>query len=337
VKVLLTGAGGFLGPHVAESLLANGVTDLRLQYRLAVPQSRLMSLRQRFPAAHLESVTANLLAQNALQGLLDGIDCIVHAAAGTRGAAADMFLNTVVATRNLLDAAVAARVRRIVLISSFSVYRTESLARGTLLTESSPVEPVGVAKGPYGYSKTRQEHLFQEYQQRYGFEAVILRPGVIYGPAGGAFSPRVGISALGWFFNLGGRARLPLTYVENCADAIARAAMHSPPGGIFNVVDDDLPTCSDYLRRYRREVRKLRVMRLPYWAFLLAARSLTRYSKRSNGQLPAVFTPYIVRSMYRPLRYDNTALKHIGWSQRIPTRNGLEMTFEHLRRLSPGT
>ena len=155
--------------------------------------------------------------------------------------------------------------------------------------------------------------------------------------SGGAFSPRVGLAALGWFFSLGGGSQLPLTYVENCADAIARAAVHSPPGGTFNVVDDDLPTCNQYLRQYRREVRKLRVLRVPYWAFVLGARWLTNYSRRSGGQLPGVFTPYIVRSMYRPLRYENSALKAIGWRQRVPTPKAMSVTFAYLRQNLQGS
>jgi nucleoside-diphosphate-sugar epimerase len=312
-------------------MLSAGVTDLALQYRQPPKEAPLAALRQRFPRASVQTGIANLLAKTALPELVQGVNCLVHVAAGTKGAAADMFLNTVVATRNLLDAAVAAGVKRVVFISSFSVYKSEQLPRHALLAEQTPLEPVGTDKGVYGYVKTQQEHLVREYQRKHGFELVVLRPGVIYGPGGGAFSPRVGLPALGWFFSLGGGSQLPLTYVENCADAIARAALHAPPGSAFNVVDDELPSCAEYLRQYRRDVRKLRVLRVPYWAFLLGARWLSQYSRRSGGQLPGVFTPYIVRSMYRPLRYGNAALKAIGWKQRVPTPKAMSTTFAHLR------
>ena len=70
---------------------------------------------------------------------------------------------------------------------------------------------------------------------------------------------------------------------------------------------------------------------MPYWAFLLGSRFLQRYHRKSKGQLPAVFTPYVVRSMYRPLRYSNAALKAIGWTPRVSTADGLEQTFSYLR------
>jgi nucleoside-diphosphate-sugar epimerase len=329
MKVLVTGAGGFLGRRIVDSLLRMGVSHLRVHVRQAPPAGMIESLQQKYPQAHIETMQANLLSRGELEPLVTGIDCIVHAAAGMKGAAADMFANTVVTTRNLLEAAGAQKVRRIVLISSFSVYRAESVAKDGLLSETTPIEPIGVNRGAYGHAKTRQEHLFNEFQQRFGFESVILRPGVIYGPGGGALSSRVGIKALGFFFSLGGRAQLPLTYVDNCADAIAQAALKAPAGSAFNVVDDDLPTCKAYLQAYCANVEKMRRVPVPFWAFEQGARFLVWYNKKSKGQLPAVFTPYVVNSMYRPLRYSNAALKAIGWTQSVATSEGLSRSFRH--------
>lgn len=329
MRILVTGAGGFLGQRIADSLLSAGTTNLRLHFRAAPPHGMIEKLRLRYPQAEIETAAANLLRRGALDELVNGVDCLIHAAAAMRGAAADMFANTVVGTRNLFEAAGAAQIRRIVLVSSFAVYRTAGLARNAVHDESLPIETVGADKGPYAYAKTRQEHLFEEYRELFGFESVILRPGVIYGPGGGAFSSRVGIKAMGLFFNLGGPAALPLTYVENCADAIAIAALHAPTGSAYNVVDDDLPTCSEYLRAYRSEVAPLRSLRVPYWAFLLGSRMLERYHRYSKGQLPAVFTPYVVKSMYQPLRYDNAALKQLGWTPRIATSEGLMRSFHY--------
>jgi len=331
MKVLVTGAGGFLGRRIVDSLLRQGVTSVRVHARRAVPEAMLQGWQQAYPGAEIEVVLANLLSRGKLAHIVDGVDCVVHAAAGMKGAAADMFANTVLTTRNLLEAATAAKVRRIVLVSSFSVFEAAPLAKDSVLDERTPIEAVGVDRGPYGYAKTRQEHLFNEFQRTHGFESVILRPGVIYGPGGGALSSRVGIKAMGIFVALGGRAILPLTYVDNCADAVAMAAIKSPAGGVFSVVDDDLPTCSAYLKAYCAQVEKLRCIPLPYPLFMLASRMLVWYHKRSKGQLPALFTPYVVESMYKPLRYSNQALRAIGWTPRVPTAEGLSRAFAHFK------
>jgi nucleoside-diphosphate-sugar epimerase len=331
MKTLLTGAGGFLGKQIAESLLAQGVTDLRLHFRQKPPIGLIEELKQRHPDANIDWVGASLLARGRLNELVTGVDCVIHAAAGMKGAVADMFANTVLGTRNLLEVAATHGVRRVVLISSFSVYRTDGMVSGAVHDESVPLETVGVDKGPYGYCKTRQEQLFYEMQREHGFEAVVLRPGVIYGPGGSAISPRVGLNVFGLFFSLGGGAQLPLTYVNNCADAIACAALKGPAGSVYNVVDDDVPTCREYLQEYRRRVRSVRTLIVPRWALLLGSRVLVWYNRKSKGQLPAVFTPYVVKSMYTPLRYSNAALHRLGWTQAVPTSEGLSNTFQYLR------
>lgn len=332
MKILITGAGGFLGSRIVHSLLAAGQTELRCQIREGRGVEKLQSLAKAAGVQQLEVVACNLLSRADTARLVEGVDLIIHAAAGTRGTPADMMLNTVVATRNLLDAAASAGVKRIAVVSSFAVYNTEVLANGAWLDEQSPVESVGIDKGPYAYSKVRQEQLVLEYQQRHGFEVVFVRPGVIYGDGGPAMSSRVGIRALGWFASLGGSCLLPLTHVDNCADAVVAAALRGAPGAIFNAVDDDLPTCSQYLRQYRQQVEKLRVLRLPYFMLMLGARALQSYSRRSKGQLPAVLTPYIVRSMYRYLRYRNEALKSIGWKPAISIAQGLQQTLPTFRK-----
>lgn len=335
MKVLLTGAGGFLGRRVAASLAAAGQGDVCLHFRGAPPDGMLADLAGRHPGTRFEARAGNLLYPRNLPGLVAGVDCIVHAAAGMRGSAADMFANTVVGTRNLLDAAVGGGVRRVVLVGSFATYRTEGLGRNAIHDETVPIEEIGVEKGAYAHAKARQEHLLAEYRARHGIETVVLRPGVIYGPGGGTFSSRVGIRAMGVFFSLGGGAELPLTFVDNCADAIARAVQHGVDGHAYNVVDDALPSCRQYLAQYRANVGRLRVLPVPYWMLLQGSRWLQRYHRVSKGQLPAVFTPYVVRSMYRPFRHSNAALKAIGWQPRVSTAEGLRRTFEALAGRPP--
>ena len=97
------------------------------------------------------------------------------------------------------------------------------------------------------------------------------------------------------------------------------------------MVDDDLPTCRQYLRAYRGSVRRMRTIPVPYPALALGSRMIAWYHERSKGQLPALLPPYVVRSMYRPLAYNNRALRDIGWAQRIPTAEALEKSFRYWR------
>jgi nucleoside-diphosphate-sugar epimerase len=335
MMILVTGAGGFLGGRLVESLLRQGQRDLRLHYRREVDGAKLDALQQQFRDARFETVTANLLRPEQLEPLVSKVDLIIHAAAGKRGAAADIFANTVVGTRNLLNAATVAGCRRVALVSSFAVIRAADLPAGAMFDESCPVEPDGLFKGAYGFAKVQQELLLREYQAGKGFESVILRPGVIYGPGDGSLSTRVGLQIGPVFLSLGGRCKLPLTYVENCADAIVMAALHASTGSVFNIVDDELPSCNAYLAAYRQQVAQLRTVHVPHWLFAFGVRLMTRYHRRSRGQLPAIFSSEQVKSMYRDFRYSNARLKSLGWRQRVATADGLQATFAwcaaHLR------
>jgi nucleoside-diphosphate-sugar epimerase len=183
----------------------------------------------------------------------------------------------------------------------------------------------------YSYSKLRQEQLFWEYRERFGFELVVLRPGVIYGPGGGHFSNRVGLSLFGTFLHLGGRNLLPLTYVENCAEAIVVAALHGISGEVYNVVDDDLVTSREYLALYKKQVRPMRSVRVPYFVLMWGSRMVEGYSRRSKGQLPAIFTPYKIRAMWGGNTFSNAKLKGIGWRPFVSTREGLGRSFAAFR------
>src|SRR5204862_5238265 len=126
-------------------------------------------------------------------------------------------LNTVVASKNLLEAIAAAdRPIKVVLVSSFGVYGVAGLPRGHVVDEETPLEPHPERRDLYSQAKLRQEKLFREYQAKAGFPLVVLRPGVIYGPRGSRISTRVGLNLMGIFLHLGGDNLLPLTYVASC-------------------------------------------------------------------------------------------------------------------------
>src|SRR5690606_2783769 len=103
-------------------------------------------------------------------------------------------------------------------VSSFSVYGIADQPRGVLVDETTPLETQPMRRDPYSQVKLRQEQLFWDYARAHGLSLAVLRPGVIYGPGGGAMSSRVGLNLPGVFLYLGGRNVLPLTYVDNCAE-----------------------------------------------------------------------------------------------------------------------
>lgn len=332
MSVLVTGASGFLGQFLVERLLAHGEPRLRCLVRSQAAAAKLQTLTAKYPDAAVEYCFGTLNSRRDLDRAMEGVEVVYHAAAAMKGGPADMFMNTVVGSRNLLDAFTAAGARRLVLVSSFGVYDAASLRRGAVLDENCPLESKPQLRDPYSYAKLRQELLCREYAQKHGFELVVVRPGVIYGPGGGAFSGRVGLNVFGLFFHMGGSGILPLTFVENCAEAIVVAGRSKEAAGqVYNIHDDDLPTSSQYLRAYKRSVKRFPSIRLPYWATVLLSRLVHKYSLYSKGQLPAILTPYKAANAWKGWRFSNAKLHALGWQQRVPTKKALELTFASFR------
>src|ERR1019366_8190002 len=125
------------------------------------------------------------------------------------------FLNTVVTTRNLLEAvAPQAGFKRFVNISSFAVYSNYNLGRFQTLDENCPVEDDPVGRfDPYCYGKLRQDQMAFKYGRERGVPYVIVRPGAVYGPR--SRSPlhgRIGFDTFVFFIHVGGGNRIAFTY-----------------------------------------------------------------------------------------------------------------------------
>jgi nucleoside-diphosphate-sugar epimerase len=284
----------------------------------------LEALGREVADARIEFVRGNMLNPRDVAAAVEDVDTVYHLAAAMKGSAADMFLNSVVGSRRLLDALATQPHTKVVLVSSLGVYGVAGLRPGELLDETTMLETQPQKRDPYSYSKWRQEKLFQTYQVRNGFPLVVLRPGVIYGRGGGALSARVGVNVFGTFLSLGGRNPLPLSHVKNCAEALVVAGNNpAAVGQAINVCDDDIPSCGAYLRAYRRQVKPLRVVPVPYFVMRMISWLVERYHIRSQGQLPAVFTPYRTASLWKGTRFSNRRLKALGWSPVVRTEDGV--------------
>jgi nucleoside-diphosphate-sugar epimerase len=120
--------------------------------------------------------------------------------------------------------------------------------------------------------------------------------------------------------------------MQNCAEALVIAAgKDEAVGQTYNVYDDDLPTCRQYLREYKRTVGDLRSIPLPYTGVALLSKIVERYHSYSKGQLPAAFTTYTTAILWKGRRFANSKLKALGWKQLVSTAEGMRRTFEYLR------
>jgi nucleoside-diphosphate-sugar epimerase len=320
-RILVTGSNGFIGAKVVEILLEYGFTNLRCFVRPSSRLGRLEAILRRFPAAKAEMISGDLLSRNDCQKAATGVSLVFHLAAGFDKSFAGAFMASALGTRNLMEAFLKeGSPKRFVCVSSFAVYSNLTLKRGALLDENSPLETGSQERhDAYGFGKLKQEQLVQEYGQTRGLPYVILRPGAVYGPGKKDLTGRCGINTFGFFIHLGGGNQLPLTFVDNCAEAIVLAGLKPGVNGeIFNVVDDETLTSRQFLRAYRDRVKPFFCISLPYAATRFFCAMWERYSKASQGQLPPVFNHRRCAAEWKGNRYTNQKLHtRLGWKPRV--------------------
>jgi len=335
-RVLVTGAGGFVGSAVVRDLLQSGAR-VRALVRNPHAASELAARHVRF--AHSLDVVLGSLGEDYVDPeLITGCDAIVHAAGSLRGSASTLVRHNVVVTRRLARAAVRHGVRRFVHISSLAVYGTAPLHSRDVLDENCPIDTDLPRRSPYVYSKIVQEQICWQAFSEERLPLVVLRPGVIFGPGHTGLGDRIGPRVGRWLALIGPFRHLPYTFVDNCAHAVT-LAVTSPAaveGEAFNLVDDELPTAREIVRRCRRAGTDMHVVPIPAACGPLLWRTFEPMYRRFDGMLPPVMTKAVVDACYKPLRFSNARAKErLGWQPAVPLRRALDLTFEPAVEAAP--
>ena len=182
-KVIVTGAAGFIGSHLAERLVSEGRRVVGIDcftdyYPRSVKEANLASLMR---APNFRFIEGDIVDLNWAR-LFDDTEYLFHQAAqaGVRGSWGEHFgtyvRNNVVATQRLLEAAREAHaLKGFIFASSSSVYGD---AETYPTSEDTALLPIS----PYGVTKLTCEHLCRVYYRSFGVPVVMLRYFVTYGP-----------------------------------------------------------------------------------------------------------------------------------------------------------
>ncbi len=251
MRVVVTGVAGFIGSHLAQTLLAAGhavvgVDCFTPYYPRAIKERNLSPLR-----VHPAFVFHELdLSSDPLAASLDGADVVFHLAAypGLNKSWTDPDLYTrhnLTATHRLLDAVKGKKLKKFVYASTSSVYG--KYASGD---ESLPLKP----SSPYGVTKLAGEQLARCYLDEFGVPSVVLRYFSVYGPRQ---RPDMGYHL--FIHKVLTGEPIPLTgdglqvrgntFVTDCVEATVRAGFDALPGEVFNLGGGELTTVIDVIRR----------------------------------------------------------------------------------------
>ncbi len=246
MRILVTGASGFVGTALCRELLARGHT-VRAAVRRRIPPGAV-------PPQLDQILIPDIAAEFDRSALADGVGTIVHLAAiahrSNPNEAEIRRVNCDSAVQ--LAEAAAGIVRRFIFLSSVKVHGEDSGSGA--YGEDDALDP----RDSYARSKLEAERALTETTARNGMELVLIRPPLVYGPEVKANFLRL----LGWvdsglplpFASV--RNRRSLIYVGNLVDAIARCAEHPAARGPFLVSDEETVSTPELVSRIARALER---------------------------------------------------------------------------------
>jgi len=310
-KVLVTGAGGFIGSHLVEALVARGEevrAFVRYNGRADVGQLRHLSRETR---AGVEIVFGDLRDSNAVLDAARGVEVVYHLGAligipYSYVAPRETVDTNVIGTLNVLAAARERSVGRVVHTSTSEVYGT---ARSVPITEEHPLS----GQSPYSASKIGADMLVESFHRSFSLPVVTVRPFNTYGPRQSmrAVIPTIAVQALrGDVVRLGSLTPTrDLNYVADTVDGFLRAGVTPGiEGRLVNLARDEETSVGELAERIVAIVgRPVRIEADP-GRVRPEASEVTRL--RGSAAL---------------------ARELLGWSARIPLDDGLRRTVEWIR------
>jgi nucleoside-diphosphate-sugar epimerase len=318
MRILVTGASGFLGSHVAERLASRDGIDLRLLLR---PASRLTFL----DGVAYERAGGDVRDAASLARALEGIDAVVHLA-GLVSALTEAQYHEVNAsgTASLVEAARQAGVKRFVYVSSLA-------ALGPSDDGAVPETPHPV--GPYGRSKLAGE--YPVLAARDAMSVAVVRPPVVYGERDRALIPFYRLARFGFVPVYGaGDRRLTWVHVHDAAEAIvATALVEGPSGAVYSISDGATHTWRSLVGAWSRASgRRVRALPTPPALFALAgyAGGLAQAILRK----PLPLSPEEVKQMRQHAWLcDHAAItRDLGWQPSIDIEQGFAQSYAWYRQ-----
>ncbi len=319
MEILITGGNGFVGRHLIPALQERG-HSVRV---LASPKGDTTWLEQRGVAIF----RGDIRTQEMLTEPMRGSDAVFHLVANTKkwGPLQDSYAVNVTGTKNVCRAALEAGVRRLVHISTFTIY---NMMIGRPVTEDDPVAPLNE---PYSVTKAQGDMLVQRMIREDHLPAVIIRLGALLGPGDsrnfGRLADRVR-AGKGIIVGSGNNV-VPFVYVADVVQGLLLALEHERAvGQVYNISNDRPLTQEQYLSAIAQEIGvKAPSLHVPYYSLYAAAYAAERISTLSGYRI----SPFVTRHGIKILGEDNhlsidKARRELGYEPKVPIREGVRLT-----------
>jgi 2-alkyl-3-oxoalkanoate reductase len=327
LNLLLTGATGFVGGHVAEAC-----ARLRMNIRAI---ARAHSDTKLLDSLGVTVLRGELNDDALVRRAVDDINAVVHCAAkvGDWGPVEEYRAANVDGLRHLLDACKGTTVERFVHLSSLGVYAARD-HHGTDETEPLPEAHID----GYTQSKVEAEKLALRYYREFEVPVVVLRPGFIYGPRDRTVLPNL-IENLRqrkvrWIGR--GKGAMNTIFVENLVDAIL-LAINNPDGvgKVFNLTDGELVTKRRFIEALVHGLSLPEPSRgsVPLWLARFLAKFMESRARKKGAAQPPILTQARLKFLGLNLDFSiEKAKRELGYIPRMSFDEGMRRTVAWYRQ-----
>ena len=322
MRVAITGATGFVGHALAKRLLAGG-HQVRA---LARPTARGDALGQ----AGAEIIPGDLSNAEALSHLVEGAEIVYHAAAQVAGRASreQFFDANVRGTDAVLQAALRARPRRIIYMSSIAVYGP--VQNDEIIDEDTPFDELPEERDYYAHSKIEADRLALKFARHSPVPLTIFRPGIVFGPGRPLPTALIG-ARIGKLDIVFGRRNqpFPLNYIDNLVDALELAAGETENDSRqYIILDDEKLTLGQY-HEVRGKLTKARTTFWPAQPAVLAATVTHPIARLIPGDAGAFSRRQMIRGS-QDRRYSTRRVREeLGWKPRVTLEEAIARTIQN--------
>lgn len=318
---LVTGASGFVGGALALRLAAEGTA-----VHAFVRQTGKAGFLHDQP--NVTVMTGSLTDWASLRAAAAGCDYVFHCAAALGGSLSQQRRTNSDGTRNLMHAAADAGVRRVVHVSTLSVYGV--LYRG-VITEDQPPAPVC---DPYSITKAEAEEIVRKLALERGLEYTIARPGMIYGPRSQAWTRLLfQIARLRPRPILGdGGGLAHCIHIDDVVELLLLLADHpQAQGEVFNACSDPSPTWKAFVGEYARLAHGVNDdwVELPRWLLYgIGGLVMLLSPLHSPGRM---LPDYVSFALSRHQFSMAKARSRLGWQPQVSLQEGVARCADWLR------
>jgi predicted dehydrogenase/nucleoside-diphosphate-sugar epimerase len=266
-KVLVTGATGFIGGRLVECLVRDCRADVRVLVRNYSTASRI----GRFP---VKMMSGDVTDRGSVKKAMEGCEIVFHCAYGNQGGKKQQARVNVEGTENVMRAAMEANVKRIVHVSTLSVYGNVDNCDLTETTRRKRLHDV------YSTTKRKGEAIAFKYYRKYKLPVSVIQPTIVYGPQAPVWTINpVSLLSRGRFILAdSGNGLCNAVFVDDVIQAMLLAAVKDEAVGQAFLISSERPaTWKDFFKSYEKMIGSESTVEM-------SAREIGDFMKKYNAE-----------------------------------------------------